>query len=527
MKILVADDISPLGIEKLESLPGAAVKVRTGMTESELCEEIAGVDALLVRSQTKVTAHVLEAADKLRVIGRAGVGVDNIDIPAATGRGVVVINAPDGNTISAAEHTFAMLIAMSRWIPAADRSVREGKWDRKSFVGVELRGKTLAVLGTGRIGTEVAKRAATFGMTVLGYDPYLTEARAKELGVQKVSFDAAVAAADFITVHTPLTKDTRHMLGAQAFAKMKDGVRIVNCARGGIIDEQALCDALAEGKVAGAAIDVFEEEPLAPEHPLKNFPNAVLTPHLGASTVEAQENVAIDVAQQIGNLLQDLPFQNAVNLPSLSGEQKAVLEPYLALGEQIGLFAAQWVGEAVSEIDLSYAGPIANYDVSFVTRTILKGWLAYRYGAEANYVNAPLLAQQAGMTVREIKQPQGRVFTNLVTLTVRTDAGQHRVAGTLYNGFGPRLVEIDGYTVDAAPTGTMLAARHTDKPGMIGRIGSILGDAQVNIGAMQVGRKQTGGEAVMLMSVDKAVPDDVLKQIAGVDGIHFARAIDL
>ncbi|WDL97847.1 phosphoglycerate dehydrogenase [Alicyclobacillus sp. ALC3] len=527
MKILVADDISPLGIEKLEALPGATVRVRTGMTEAELTEEIRDTDALLVRSQTKVTAPVLAAANQLKVIGRAGVGVDNIDIPAATRRGVVVINAPDGNTISAAEHTFAMLIAMSRWIPAADRSIRAGKWDRKSFVGVELRGKTLAVLGTGRIGAEVAKRAKVFGMTVLGFDPYLTEARAKELGITRVSFDEAIAAADFITVHTPLTKETKHMLGTSAFAKMKDGVRIVNCARGGIIDEQALADALRAGKVASAAIDVFESEPLASDHPLREFDNVVLTPHLGASTVEAQENVAIDVAEQVGLLLEGKPFQNAVNLPSLSGELKAFLEPYLGLGEQLGLFAGQWVGESVSEVEIAFAGPIADHDVSFVTRTVLKGWLGYRYGDEANYVNAPFLAEQAGIAVREVKQPHSKVFTNLLTLTVRSDKGEHRVAGTLYNGFGPRIVEIDGYTVDAAPEGKMLLTRHTDKPGMIGRIGSILGDAEINIGAMQVGRRETGGEAVMVLCVDKVISDDVLTRITDVDGIHLARAVDL
>ncbi|MDQ0189548.1 phosphoglycerate dehydrogenase [Alicyclobacillus cycloheptanicus] len=527
MKILVADDISQFGIEKLQNLPDSQVRVRTGMSEAELMEEIADTEALLVRSQTKVTAAVLEAAKHLKVIGRAGVGVDNIDVPAATRRGIVVINAPDGNTISAAEHTFAMLITLSRHIPQADRSIREGRWDRKSFVGVELRGKTLAVLGTGRIGTEVAKRAKVFGMTVMGYDPYLTEARAKELGIIHATFDEAIEAADFITVHTPLTKETRHLLNAQAFARMKDGVRIINCARGGIIDEEALAEALQAGKVAGAAIDVFEQEPIPADHPLIALKNVVLTPHLGASTVEAQENVAIDVAEQVGYLLQGLPFKNAVNLPSLSGEQKAILQPYLALGEQLGLLAGQWVGGAVSEVEIGFAGPIAEHDISYVTRTVLKGWFSVKYGDDANYVNAPFLAEQTGITVREVKQPRGKVFTNLLTLTVKSDQGEHRVAGTLYNGFGPRIVEIDGYTVDAAPQGNMLMTRHVDKPGMIGKIGSLLGDAGVNIAAMQVGRRETGGEAVMVLSVDKAIPEAVLTEISKMDGIVLARAIDL
>lgn len=405
--------------------------------------------------------------------------------------------------------------------------MREGKWERKRFVGVELRTKTLAVLGMGRIGTEVARRARAFGMDVLGFDPFLTDARAKELGVQRCALDDAIAGADFITVHTPLTKETHHLLNAAAFDRMKEGVRVVNCARGGIIDEMALAAALQSGRVAGAAIDVFEQEPLAADHPLLQLANVVVTPHLGASTVEAQENVAIDVAEQVVNLLQGRPFRNAVNLPSLSAELQEVLHPYLNLGEQLGLFAAQWVDTPVTELDIQVCGPLAEQDVSFLTRTVLKGLLGFRYADEANYVNAPMLAEQAGMVVTESRQPHSRVFTNQLLLSLTSESGKHRIGGTLYNGFGPRIVEIDGYTVDAPSEGTMLLTNHVDKPGMIGHIGSLLGDAAVNIGAMQVGRRETGGEAVMVLSVDRVVPPDILRGIAAIDGIRRVRAIDL
>ncbi|GGJ03292.1 D-3-phosphoglycerate dehydrogenase [Alicyclobacillus cellulosilyticus] len=527
MKILVTDDISPLGLAQLEALPGASLVVRTGLSEPELMEEIRDADALLVRSQTQVTERVIEAAQRLRVIGRAGVGVDNIDLAAATRKGVVVVNAPDGNTIAAAEHTFAMLIASARYIPQADASIRRGKWDRKSFVGVELRGKTIAVLGMGRIGTEVAKRAMAFGMRVLGYDPFLTEERARELGVIRKSLEEAIAEADFITVHTPLTKETRHMLNRDAFARMKEGVRIVNCARGGIIDEEALCEALASGKVAAAALDVFEQEPIPADHPLLSFPNVVVTPHLGASTHEAQVNVAIDVAAEVVRVLRGEPFRNAVNMPSLTKEQKEVLEPYLLLGEQLGLFIAQLVDGSIADLEITYGGQLANYDVAFVTRTVLKGLLGYRHGDEVNYVNAPYLAEQSGLSVRETKQPRSKVYTNLLALRVRSEDGEHRIAGTLFNGFGPRIIEIDGYSVDAPPQGKILFTRHVDKPGMIGKIGTWLGNADINIAGMQVGRKETGGEAVMLLSVDRKVPEDVLAQIRQMEGIRFVRAIDL
>ncbi len=527
MNILIADDISEIGLAKLQALPGADVRIRTGLSEAQLISEVADVEAILVRSATRITAPVLEAAKQLKVVGRAGVGVDNIDIPAATKHGVIVINAPDGNTISAAEHTFAMLMSAARLIPSAHGKLHEGKWDRKSFVGVELRGKTLSVLGMGRIGTEVAKRALAFEMTVVGYDPFLTDERAKELGITRATLEDAIAAGDFITVHTPLTKETRHMINKEAFLRMKDGVRVINCARGGIIDEEALVEALRSGKVAGAALDVFEKEPLAADHPLLSMQNVVVTPHLGASTIEAQVNVAIDVAEEVSKVLLGKSFRNAVNLPAMSSEQREYLEPYLQLGEKLGLFAAQWLAGDMSDIEISYGGNLAHSDVSFITRTVLKGLLGYQYGDEVNYVNAPLLADQGGISVRELKDPRSKVFTNLVVLSIKSGQETHRVAGTLYNGFGVRIVEVDGFAVDASPEGKVLLLRHTDKPGIIGQIGTMLGDAEVNIATMQVGRKETGGEAIMFLGVDKLVPDEVVAKIEKIADIHQVRSIEL
>lgn len=526
-RILVTDDISKAGIEVLESLPGAVVDVSTQLSETQLLEAIQAADALVVRSQTTVTEAVIEAGKQLKVIGRAGVGVDNIDLEAATRQGILVINAPDGNTIAAAEHTFAMMISLARHIPAANRDLLSGKWNRKAWVGVELRGKTLSVLGMGRIGTEVAKRALAFGMTVVGYDPFLTEERAVSLGVQKASLDDAIRVGDFITVHTPLTKETHHMIDSDKLLLMKQGVRLINCARGGIIDEQALSDALASGHVAGAAIDVFESEPLAVDHPLRSQANVILTPHLGASTVEAQENVAIQVAEQIVQVLRDNTFAHAVNLPSLSQAQMEKLSPYLSLAEKLGLFGAQLAQGAPLSITITYAGDAARPDGGYLTRTVLKGFFGFQYADEVNYVNALLYADDAGLRVQEVRESRGRVYTNEISLVIRTDGLTYRLSGTVYSESGPRLVEVDGYPIDMPSEGNLLFTRHTDKPGIIGRIGTLLGNASVNIAGMQVGRRESGGEAVMLLAVDRSVPVDVIQDIGSVDGISMVRAIEL
>ncbi|QQE80674.1 phosphoglycerate dehydrogenase [Alicyclobacillus sp. SO9] len=527
MKVFVADDISSLGLDRLKQYQEIEIEKRTGLKEDELIAAVSDAEALLVRSQTKVTRKVIQACGQLKVIGRAGVGVDNIDVDAATEHGIVVINAPDGNTISAAEHTFAMLISLSRHIPQARQTMQEGKWDRKTFVGVELSGKTLAVVGMGRIGTEVAKRAKAFGMRLVAYDPFLTEDRAKTLGVTLKSLEDAVAEADFVTVHTPLTKDTKHIIDEKMFGKMKTGVRIVNCARGGIIDEVALCEALTSGKVAGAAFDVFEEEPVTADHPLLQFPQVITTPHLGASTVEAQVNVAVSVAEEVGHVLVGKPFKNAVNIPSLSEEQKQYLQPHLNLGERLGKFVGQLASGAMSEVEMVFCGELDDSDLPFVSRSVLKGLLGYRYGDEVNFINAPTLAKQAGMTIRQVRESQHKVFTHLLSLSVRVNGELHKVAGTLYNGLGPRIVEIEGYPIDASTEGKMIFTKHHDRPGMIGHLGSMLGKEQINIAAMQVGRKETGGEAVMLLTVDKLVPESVVHELSQLPGIHEVQTIVL
>jgi D-3-phosphoglycerate dehydrogenase len=506
-KVLVSDPISEQGLEKLYQSEQIEVIVKTGLKENELAEIIGDFDALLVRSQTKVTEKVIAAGKKLRVIGRAGVGVDNIDLEAATRHGIIVINAPDGNTISACEHTFAMLMALARKIPQAHLSLIRGEWDRKSFVGVELNKKTLGIVGLGRIGTEVAKRALAFGMSVLAYDPFLTTERAEKLGVKQATVDEICENADFITVHTPLTKETRHIIDAPQFARMKPGVRIVNCARGGIINEQALVDAIRSGKVAGAALDVFEQEP-PHGSPLLDLSQVIVTPHLGASTEEAQINVAIDVAEEILNILENRPFKNAVNLPSLPADVMKAVEPYLVLGEKLGKLVSQLATGVPKTLQITYDGGPSLLEVSPITRSILKGVLAYHRGEEVNYVNAPLVAEQIGMDVRETKTAKHKVFTNLVQVTLETETESRSVAGTLFNGLGPRIVQIDNFSVDASPSGTMV----------------ITG---INIASMQVGRKTIGGEAVMLLSVDKPVPPDTLKQMATVQGILKVKDVQL
>lgn len=527
IKVLVSDPISEQGLGALREASDIQLDSKTGLSESDLCGIIGEYDALLVRSQTQVTRDVLRAAKRLRVIGRAGVGVDNIDVDAATQRGIVVINAPDGNTISTAEHTMAMMLSMARKIPQAYASVTRGEWDRKSFVGVELNNKVLGIIGLGRIGAEVAKRAQGFGMNVLAYDPFLTAQRAQALNITQATVDEIVKAADFITVHTPLIKETRYLLAEREFEMMKTGVRILNCARGGIIKETALVDALRSGKVAGAALDVYEAEPVAQDHPLRGMANVVLTPHLGASTEEAQLNVAIDVAREIVKVLRGETFNNAVNLPSLPPDKLKQTEPYLSLGETLGKLAAQLVDTPVSKIEITYSGDISQLEVAPITRNLLKGLLSYRHGEEVNYVNAPLIAEQAGIKVVEAKTGKHNVFTNLISLEVTTPDKVRKVSGTLNNGFGARIVQLDGYVIDAAPAGRMIVTSHLDQPGMIGRIGSILGDEAINIATMQVGRKEAGGKAVMVLGIDNPASHKVLEQIAAIPNIIEVFHVEL
>lgn len=524
-KVLVSDPISDHGLQQLMDAADVELDKKTGLTEDELVEIIGEYDALLVRSQTKVTRRIMEAANKLKVIGRAGVGVDNIDLEAATQKGIIVINAPDGNTIATCELTFAMMMALARNIPQAYKKTVSGEWDRKSFVGVELRNKVLGVIGMGRIGSEVAKRAKAFGMEILGYDPFLTEDRAEKMGVTLATVDQICEQADFITVHTPLTNETRNLLSSAQFAKMKKGVRIVNCARGGIIDEGALVEAIDMGIVAGAAFDVFVEEPPTKEHPFLNHPKIIVTPHLGASTVEAQENVAVDVAEEVLHILRDEPFKNAVNMPPVPSSVMTKLQPYFLLGERMGQFLSQMSDQAPQEIVVNYSGELSQVDTAPLTRYIVKGILSHHLGSDVNIINAMHMAKIRDVNIVSEKSTASKGFTNLITVTLKAGKDQRSIAGTLLNGYGPRIVKINQYPVDVAPEGNILLVAHHDKPGIIGRLGSVLGNSDTNIATMQVGRQVVGGSAIMVLTVDKPAPQEALDELSKMPDIEQVKEI--
>ncbi|KXG42740.1 phosphoglycerate dehydrogenase [Tepidibacillus decaturensis] len=527
-KILVSDPISEVGLTKLREAADIQIDVKTDLSQTELLEIIGDYQGLFVRSQTKVTAEVLAAAKQLKVIGRAGVGVDNIDVKAATERGIVVINAPDGNTISAAEHSFAMLIAMARWIPQAHQDLKQGEWNRKKYVGVELNRKVLGIVGMGRIGSEVAKRAKAFNMNVICYDPYLTSERAEQLGIALGTLEEVIKQADFITVHTPLTKETKYLIDTPQFFMMKKGVRIINCARGGIIREEALLDALDKGIVAGAALDVYEQEPPM-ESPLRQHPKVVTTPHLGASTEEAQLNVAIDVAEEVYHFLKNEPFRNAVNMPSLPLDMLNHVRPYLQLAERMGRLVANVILGAIEKIEITYSGDIIDKEIDIITRTVLKGILSVHLGSvgEVNDVNAPILAKSRGIAVVESRSNKSHGFTNLVTVNVKTNHEEKHLAGTVLNGYGARIVNYNGFTVDLSPEGNILVMEHIDQPGIIGRIGTALGNARVNIATMQVGRNQVGGKAIAFLGIDHPVENELIDKIKFVQGVQNLFQVDL
>src|SRR5699024_2846812 len=525
-KILISDPLSEDGIYPLREADNLEIEVDTGLDPEALLKKIDQYDGLLVRSQTQVTREVIEQAHNLKVIARAGVGVDNIDLDAATENGIIVVNAPDGNTNSAAEHTMAMIMSLARNIPQAYMSIQEKKWDRKSYVGVELRDKTLGIVGLGRIGAEVARRAKGQRMKVIAYDPFFTEEQAEAMGIGFGTLEEVIEAGDFITVHTPLLKETHHIINKDAFAKMKDGVRIINCARGGIIDENALYDAIVEGKVAGAALDVFEEEP-AIDHKVLTLKEVIATPHLGASTVEAQENVAIDVSHDVVRILSGGLARNPVNIPSVPREVMRKIEPYFYLSEKLGLFLAHIGDEAIKEINIKYAGDLTALEIAPLTQNTLKGFLSRYLGTSVNNVNASYLAERKGITVHENKTSAARGFTNLITVEIVTENGRRRVAGTLLNGLGSRIVKVDEYSMDVVPEGHLLFIHHKDQPGAIGRVGNLLAEKEVNIGTMQVGRKHIGGSAIMMLTIDRPLTKEELEEIRGMEGFDRVTAVDL
>lgn len=526
MKVLVMDNVSEEGLAPLYSQKEIEVINGKKMSEEELAEKIADFDALIVRSATRVTARVIEAAKKLKVIGRAGVGVDNIDVEAATRKGILVVNAPDGNTIAATEHTMAMMLAMARNIPQAAAKMKEGVWDKKSFTGVELRGKVLGVIGLGRIGSAVAKRAQAMEMRVIAYDPYITEEKAQAMGINLVSLQELYAKADFITVHVPKTKDTYRLINDEAFALMKNGVRIVNCARGGVIDEEALYRAIKSGKVAGAALDVFEKEPNV-ESPLLALPNFIATPHLGASTVEAQISVAKDVAEEIIAALQGKMVKNAVNIPQISIAVYSLIGPYIGLAEKMGRFMAQMVRGRIRKVEITYTGEIFSKEVSPLTTTFLKGLLDPVLQEAVSFVNAPLLAKTRGIQVLQSIDGEREAYSNLIEVRVVSDKEEKTAAGTLFGKEEPRLVMIDGYRIDVAPEGHLLYVPHIDKPRIIGPVGLMIGEQNINIAFMQVGRKDRGGKAVMMLSVDAPIPNETLEKIKEIEGVIDVRMISI
>lgn len=523
MKILVSDKVSQQGVELLSR--EYAVDFKVDLPPEELIRIIPEYDALVVRSETKVTKAVLDAAVKLKVIGRAGVGVDNIDVEAATQKGVIVLNAPEGNTVAATEHTVAMMLSLARSIPQAHQSMQEKLWQRSKFMGVEMRGKTLGVLGLGRIGTGVAKRMLAMEMKVLAYDPFINAEQAKSLGIEIAEIDEILAQADFITMHLPLTPKTKYMLNKEAFNKMKKGVRIVNCARGGVINEADLAEALASGIVAGAAIDVFEKEPIDQANPLIGLPNVVLTPHLGASTAEAQVGVAVDVAVGVIAALRGEPVMTAVNMAAIPKHVMQFIRPYFNLAEKMGCLAAFLSDGRVSSVEVEYNGEINEVDTKMLTTAILKGMLNPVLQESVNYVNAPTLAKSRGIKVKEVKSKELSTFANLIIVRVATDKGENMVQGTLF-GDEERIVNIDGYRVDVAPRGRLLLCPHTNQPGVIGKVGTILGEEGINIASMQVGRTQTSGTNIMALAVEADVPNDVMLKIKGVDAIFDAKLVN-
>jgi len=521
-KVLISDKMSPLAAQIFRER-GVEVDEITGKTKEELIAMIGDYDGLAIRSATKVTADVIAAAKNLKVIGRAGIGVDNVDIPAASAAGVVVMNTPFGNSITTAEHAIALMFALARQLPEADASTQAGKWEKNRFMGVELTSKTLGLIGAGNIGSIVAERARGLKMKVVAYDPFLTPERAVDLGIEKVTLDELLARADFITLHTPLTNETRNILSAEALAKTKKGVRVINCARGGLIDEVALKAALDSGQVGGAALDVFVEEP-ATASPLFGTPNFISTPHLGASTNEAQVNVAIQVAEQLSDFLMSGGVTNALNMPSLSAEEAPKLRPYMALAERLGSLVGQLAHDNLTQISIEVEGHAAELNIKPITGAVLSG-LMRRYSDTVNMVNAPFLAKERGLDVREIRHDREGDYQTLIRVSVATQAGEKSVAGTLFGNQAPRLVEIFGIKVEADLAGDMLYIVNEDAPGFIGRLGSALGEANVNIGTFHLGRRDAGGEAVVLASLDSAVPEPALWQLCKLPGVKTVKAL--
>jgi len=526
-KILITDNIAPQGIELLEKVPQFDVEVAVSLSPEELKEKVKDAHALVIRSATKVTSEVIEGAKRLKVIGRAGIGLDNVDVEAATKKGIVVMNAPEGNMVTTAEHTIAMLMALARNIPQATASLKSKKWEKKKFQGRELYRKILGIIGLGRIGSIVADRANGLKMKVIAYDPFVRPEMAEKIGVELVSLEELYQRADFITIHTPLTAETKYLIDKKAFAQMKDGVMIVNCARGGIIKEKDLYEAIQKGKVAGAALDVFEKEP-PQDNPLLDLDKVICTPHLGASTQEAQTNVAVSIAEQVIDYLINGVVRNAVNVPLITQELLSVLGPYLILAEKIGAFHAQLVKAPIKEVEIEYIGDVAKTDTKPLKVAALKGLLTPILGEQVNFVNADFLATERGIQVKESKREIPSDFTNVIIVNVHTESGEKKsITGTIFGKKQPRIVRLDGFSLEAVPEGHMLLIQNVDRPGVIGNIGSILGRHQINIGRMHVGQDEITGQTLILLSTNIPVPKPVLEEIKELPHVISTISLEL
>ena len=520
-RVLISDKLSPAAVQIFKDR-GVEADVNTGLSKEELLKIIGDYDGLAIRSATKVDKDVLAAARRLKVVARAGIGVDNVDIPSATAAGVIVMNTPFGNSITTAEHAIAMMFALARELPTADASTQAGKWEKNRFMGVELFGKTLGLIGCGNIGGIVADRAIGLKMKAIAFDPFLSPERAVELGVEKVELDELLARADFITLHTPLTDKTRNILSREALAKAKKGVRIINCARGGLVDEQALREALDSGQVGGAAFDVFVTEP-AKENALFGAPNFIATPHLGASTAEAQENVALQVAEQISDYLLTGAVTNSLNSPSVSAEDAPKLKPFVSLVDKLGAFAGEMVDAGLKAIEIAYVGEVAKLNVKPLTAAALAGVLRPMLN-EVNMVSAPAVAKERGVTVSENRQELSPVYDSLIRITVTSDSGQRAFAGTVIGG-APRIVEVKGMDLDAPFASSMLYVNNLDKPGFVGRLGALLGEAGVNIATFNLGRTEAGGDAIALVGVDQPLTDAQLAAVRGLPNVKEVRLL--
>lgn len=524
-KVLVSDPISQEGVDRLEN-EGYAVDIMTDLSEDELVEVIGDYSAIIVRSGTEVTERIIQAGDDLKIIARAGVGVDNIDIDAATRKGVIVANAPEGNTVAAAEHSLSLLLSLARNIPQANNSLKKGEWRKSDFVGVEVEGKTLGVMGLGRIGGEVAKRGLDLGMDVLSYDPFVSQNRAEEIGAELVEIEELLQEADFVSVHTPHNEETHHMVSTDELELMRDSARLVHASRGGVVDEEAVAQAVEDDIIGGAAFDVFEEEPPSPDNPLMGVEDIIVTPHLGASTREAQRNVATTIVGQVIEVLEGGVAETALNAPSLRGEAAREIEPYLELADTLGRLVVQISDANVNELEIEYSGDIAEKDVSPLTVAVQKGFLSPILDDPVNYVNAPTMLEDRGVKVTESKTGHAKDFVSLIT--VRTiDGNETEVAGTLFGKTDPTIVRIEDYRVDAPPYGHMLIVHNVDQPGMIGRVGMLLGEHDVNIAGMHNGREAIGGEAIMVLNVDGEVSREVREELTDIEGIKSAQYVSL